>query len=542
MRATASGVVAVVLVLVQVAPYGATPPAYRVPQMLGTLNEAWANTVAVAVNDRGDVVGHGQTAGGLYQPYIWTREGGFQTILDPLEGSVPDINNHGEVIGSYFPPGAQTRHGFLWRGQKEVVDLGEFWPMSINNRGQIAGGCDSNTSRQYPCVWANGATFALPVADRSGVAARINQHGDVAGVTMKAAVPSEEWPFDDIPVPFLWRHAGGVRELPLPEGIRLHHLSVTGLTDDGRVVAWPTIDGDQADRIFMWDAEGTLQSSPDVWAFPLGINNDGVVVGRDMRGQGHAFAWRVGGPLTRLPAFPGETSSFAVDINARGDVVGSINMEAADVVRPGDGAYAAMWRRPDSLHILTPNDPSRWGIGTRQRLAWSYDGDAPQFQIDISRDGGRLWDFLEMVPNKAGRSQNFEWTVTGGNTSAARFRVTAIGDEHARDVNDVDIRIAPAAMQVAAPTRRSVVRVGARLAISWKHNLGARKPVAIDVSTDGGSSWRSVTARTATKGTDTSSFTWTVDVMPTSRGRLRIRALGGSGTTALSQVFTVKAP
>jgi hypothetical protein len=85
------------------------------------------------------------------------------------------------------------------------------------------------------------------------------------------------------------------------------------------------------------------------------------------------------------------------------------------------------------------------------------------------------------------------------------------------------------------------VRFGAEFILFWKHNLGARVPVAIDVSADGGSSWRTVTARTETKGSDTSSFRWMVDLLPTNRARLRIRALDGSGATGTSEVFAVSA-
>ena len=147
-----------------------------------------------------------------------------------------------------------------------------------------------------------------------------------------------------------------------------------------------------------------------------------------------------------------------------------------------------------------------------------------------------------MVPNKLGPSQNFYWTVTGGDTAKARLRVTAIGDEQATDVNDADIRIAPATIEFVLPYRRSVVQFGTELRLFWKHNLGARKPVAIDASHDGGSSWRPVAARAETKGADTSSFRWVVDLLPTTGARLRVRALDGSAASGMSEVFTVSAP
>ena len=192
------------------------------------------------------------------------------------------------------------------------------------------------------------------------------------------------------------------------------------------------------------------------------------------------------------------------------------------------------------LHVTTPNRPSSWGRNTRQRLAWTYDGDAPQFQIDISRDFGATWDFLSVVANRAGGSQNFFWTVTGPNTARARLRVTAIADD-AGDVNDADIRIARAAIAFLRPSRETVAELGRRQTISFTHNLGAQKPVGIDVSDDGGGTWRTIADRTLTTGSTSSSFRWVVDIMPTLRARVRIRARDGSGAVATSAAFRVVA-
>ena len=75
---------------------------------------------------------------------------------------------------------------------------------------------------------------------------------------------------------------------------------------------------------------------------------------------------------------------------------------------------------------------------------------------------------------------------------------------------------------------------------SYKHSLGARAPVVVEVSADNGGTWRTV-AETATTGSTTSSFGWAVDLLPTSAARVRIRARDGSGARAMSRAFTVTA-
>ncbi len=193
-----------------------------------------------------------------------------------------------------------------------------------------------------------------------------------------------------------------------------------------------------------------------------------------------------------------------------------------------------------SLHVTTPNTPSRWGLNTRHRLAWTYAGDAPQFLIEISRDSGRTWDYLTTVANAPGGSQNFDWTVTGPLTSAAKFRVSAIGDPDATDVNDVDIRIANATIDILSPSKTTSVAFASDLMVHYRHSLGARADIAIEVSGNNGQTWRSIAA-TETNGSVTGSFRWNVDLPPTSRARVRVRALDGSGAAATSPAFTVSA-
>jgi hypothetical protein len=193
-----------------------------------------------------------------------------------------------------------------------------------------------------------------------------------------------------------------------------------------------------------------------------------------------------------------------------------------------------------SLHVTTPNTPVRWGLDTRQRLAWTYAGDAPQFLIEISRDSGRTWDYLTTVANAHGDSQNFHWTVTGPLTSAAKFRVSAIGDAEATDVNDVNVRIAKATLEILSPTQTTSAVFGSALVVRYRHSLGARAAIAIEVSGNNGQTWRSIAA-TETNGSVTGTFQWTVDLPPTSRARIRVRALDDISAAATSRAFTVSA-
>jgi hypothetical protein len=192
------------------------------------------------------------------------------------------------------------------------------------------------------------------------------------------------------------------------------------------------------------------------------------------------------------------------------------------------------------LAVTTPNESAQWGLRTRQRISWTFDGAASTFRIEVSRDAGATWEWLAEVPNKAGRSQNFYWDVDGAATEDGRVRVTALGPEEVSDTNDAAIAIGDAAIAVTVGTRRPVA-FGAKETIAVRHNLGARKRVVIEVSQDGGTAWRTLVV-TTTRGATTSTHKWTVDLLPTGRAVVRVRALDGSDATGVSPTFPVVAP
>jgi beta-glucosidase len=191
-----------------------------------------------------------------------------------------------------------------------------------------------------------------------------------------------------------------------------------------------------------------------------------------------------------------------------------------------------------ALHIDTPNTSTVWGVGTTQRLAWTYLGDAATFQIEISRNAGATWSPLAFVNNRPGGSQTFFWTVQGPSTSSARVRVTAFGEPGATDVNDANIRITAPAIEILRPV--GSVIAGSRVRIFYQHNLGVGAPVAIDISADNGTTWTPL-VETLTNGSTTSSTAWTVGLAPTPRARIRVRALDGSGVAGVSSAFAVTA-
>jgi uncharacterized membrane protein len=476
-------------------------------------------TLPSAINDHGIVVGAVFGENTPQKAFVWSRNGGFQVIAEN-SAVAHDINNRGEVVGDLAGGGGTTGQvGFIWTESGGLEILGEsFLPFAINDNGDMAGIC---LPAFFACVRVNGVETRIPTDDCcDSLALGINNQGDVVGLAPHSEDPEGLRGF-------FFSRRGVFKWLSDDDEQR---LSPRDINDTGVVVGrWQ--EGDTPFAAFWRDARRTRASFPSE---AYAINNAGNAVGVRIAEDGVGttpILWDTSQQAIPLKT-PVPFGTVATDISNSGTIVGHFSPS------PGERRIV-LWRLLPPLQIESPNTPSRWGLNTRQRLAWTYHGDAPQLQIDISRDGGALWDSLAVVPRRSGGSQNFYWTVTGPVTANARLRVTAIGDDDATDINNANIRIADAGIEFIHPHRRTVAQVGLTQTIVFKHNLGAGKQIAIDVSADRGGTWRTI-ADTRTKGSTTSSHSWTVDLAPMARAQVRVRALDGSAASEISETFAVR--
>jgi probable HAF family extracellular repeat protein len=136
-----------------------------------------------AINNRGEVVGEAYLPVGsivVSVPFLWRPKRGFELILADTPGGSVDINDRGEVVGTFLS--GEEAHGFLWDPRSGLADLGaNLRPVAINNRGQVAGECVvAGVGRA--CLWEEGVLVLLeiPFGDLSFVA-DINSRGQVNG-------------------------------------------------------------------------------------------------------------------------------------------------------------------------------------------------------------------------------------------------------------------------------------------------------------------------------------------------------------------------
>jgi len=207
---------------------------------------------AVDINNRGQVIVNLYSADWSEQrALLWWRD----TVIDlgSLGGThtwAVAINDRGMVVGR-SEDAAGIIHPFLWRAGR-MIDL---WPaaddswgseaVAINAFGDVVG-----TAGGRPALW-RGGTFVDICPGRFGSATAINDRGDVAGTTFD---PNSLYA---IRTPFRWRHHKLIDFDILAPG--LVGTWVNAIDDRGRVVGTSLAEGG-SDHIVVW----TVNPAPAV--------------------------------------------------------------------------------------------------------------------------------------------------------------------------------------------------------------------------------------------------------------------------------------
>ncbi len=302
-----------------------------------------------AINNNGQWVGVVRTppdSGGAFigRPCLW--HGGHRLELEAggfSNGDALAINAAGQVVGwlgtfAESRPFAITEATAAWwaNGRRLALDTeGLSWSMAkgLNRSGVVVGeGRGSATGGElHALLWYGGRRVDLGTlgGDKSS-ATGVNDRGQVVGESYMNSIRLNR--------AFLWED---VRMIDL--GTLVGQVSgAIGINNHGQVVGWAHHHNRET-RPVIWDAAGPVFTGwlcpADHNSFKYGIasavNNHGLVVGwTSYCGEGdqeseRAFVWEAG-QLIALPAEEG-SSSFAVGVNDRGQIVGEVVTEAGDL-------------------------------------------------------------------------------------------------------------------------------------------------------------------------------------------------------------------
>jgi probable HAF family extracellular repeat protein len=322
---------------------------------LGVLVDGFSSTADGGINDGGLIAGTAEN--GEIDPLIpgfpelrsvlW--ENGIIHDLGTLPGGYESyssaINNRGQIVGvasnatpdanSMSFPGYQAR-AFLWDQQQGMQDLGtlsggtDAIAAMINTPGQVAGWSYTSSSPNANCfsqfalttgsfIWdkQNGMTDLGGLGGTCTLAADLNNRGQVVGQSNLAG--------DQVAHAFIWDRATGLTDLGTLGG---SYSQAFAINQSGEAVGGANLPGDLQFDAVLWRKNGGKWQTTDLgildggtFSFAVFINASGQVVGDwDFGG----FLWEDGGPIVDLNTLVSSGSGIQVGgvqtINDHGDI------------------------------------------------------------------------------------------------------------------------------------------------------------------------------------------------------------------------------
>lgn len=291
--------------------------------------------------------------GGAHSAALGVNEEG--QAVGKAETSVPDGEDFCGFTALGLLPTASRCRPFLWQqgAMTRLPTLGgpNGVASSINSRGTVVGyaenalrdpdpGCQ--VFQFKPVVWDNGYIQELSTfGDPDGVAAAINDHGQVVGASGTCA------PFNANSGLYLvenhallWEHGlvTDLGNLGGTGGIAGNHACA--INNSGQVVGHSELPDDTTFHGFLWTRERGMQDlrtlPGDVASLGLGINDRGEVVGASLDADfsPRAFLWDSDALIDLnmlIPANSGLHLLLAESINASGEIVGLAVTSTAEV-------------------------------------------------------------------------------------------------------------------------------------------------------------------------------------------------------------------
>ncbi|MBU1096641.1 MAG: hypothetical protein KKB34_09200 [Bacteroidetes bacterium] len=216
--------------------------------------------------------------------------------------------------------------------------------------------------------------------------------------------------------------------------------------------------------------------------------------------------------------------------------------------------YFSLHPNSKHLRVVSPNGGEEWDYDNGQLILWETSG-IEFVNIYFSYNNGTTWT---SIANKYPSNGAFEWDPPKVATNLGRIKIveytTQVApalnqDTLAIDISDsyfrldnLDVIFRPF-VTILNPNSSAVLTAGSLYNIVWNNSQDIVK-VNIQYSANNGSTWTDVVLDyTETPWDKSNSYSWTVPILPTKTGRIRIIGFDSNGllsAQSITDVFEIK--
>ena len=260
-----------------------------------------------------------------------------------------DLNNSGQVVGTFPGTDSSLSGGFFWSGGTTTFLTAPsggqvIGANAINASGQVAG-----TSSFGATVWSGGSPTLLPPlsGSSSSLGFGINNSGQVVGFSSIGCCTAAAT---------LWSGGTATNLGTLGGSAGL----AFAINSSGQVVGMSTITGDTANHATLWSGGSIIDLGAER---AVAINDAGQIVGQGSNagGSGGATFWDSGASAPVDLGWGADSNAIANDLNSAGDVVGMGALGSWVLVGSAQGL---LWDGSTSFDLNSLLDVNTWGDWT----------------------------------------------------------------------------------------------------------------------------------------------------------------------------------
>ena len=187
---------------------------------------------------------------------------------------------------------------------------------------------------------------------------------------------------------------------------------------------------------------------------------------------------------------------------------------------PADTSDAVFTIFPPSLTVTSPNGGENWDVGSVHAITWTGEGTVGNVMIEYSINDGGSWI---TIVQSTGNDGSYNWNIPATPSGNCLVRISEKdGDSSPSDTSDAVFSIVSpvsGTITIRCPNGGETWTAGSTQEIKW-NGTGDINQVAIEYSTDKGTTWDTVAQTTANDG----SYNWVVPGKVSDKCLVRVTA------------------